>query len=648
MAGAKGKKKQSRLAFAPIDDAHSLSARGPDYNTSQSSFSPARLRYSNPFSGKVTVKGQLQLEDYTRRWNNTELDDALTGPEQRSIPEPIPSQSHNERSINEDSTMGSRHKERTLRRRSERLKAASSPMSASPRSTSLKIDLSGIGEPEESASGKLTSSPTYRKRRARPRNSKALAVNDDSEDSDLIITGKKHKRVKPDDSESEPEAATNPGMDDNEGSSDDDDIVAFTPSWRASKRSRTLNLNDDDDDDQGSPKTPSKLRSEQDELDLEEDLEDLRDTDLREKRTRGAVVNSARSVRQKHLEMLRRRRAGEKAVTDAAEGEGEEDEEEEYDEEKESHNNAVNAILNWARNYGDHSNDNRDSDADSVIEANEDLDTDDSSFIEEDGELGAPVAVPFEFSRHRTKHTKDCFRDVIEWMVHSKLNPAFPRGDEMYQFAFRKVGDELVGRIKSQLASTVWNADFLNALRARPYLDVTAHLPSSDSCNACNRSGHWASSDLKLSGKPYSDETLEPLYDSDSDSDEDSETQTARDHRRRDIDSEGHILPSEDTHFYLGRTCKSNAVLTHTLVHWRFHLYEWVVDYLNRKEELLSNPQRSLEREKLSAKKRTKYANKVVDKMNSNGEVQRLWTDFHQNLRTVREMQKDDAQAVYN
>lgn len=88
----------------------------------------------------------------------------------------------------------------------------------------------------------------------------------------------------------------------------------------------------------------------------------------------------------------------------------------------------------------------------------------------------------------------------------------------------------------------------------------------------------------------------------------------------------------------MNRTCKSNAVLTHTLIHWRFHLYEWVVDYLNQKEELLSNPQKSLEREKMSAKKRTKYANNVVDRMDEEGEVQRLWMDFHQTIRTVREM----------
>lgn len=67
MAGAKGKKKQSRLAFAPIQDSP------PSHRTdaSQSALTPSRLRYTNPFTGNITVRGQLQLEDYVRSWGNS-------------------------------------------------------------------------------------------------------------------------------------------------------------------------------------------------------------------------------------------------------------------------------------------------------------------------------------------------------------------------------------------------------------------------------------------------------------------------------------------------------------------------------------------------------------------------------------------------
>lgn len=84
------------------------------------------------------------------------------------------------------------------------------------------------------------------------------------------------------------------------------------------------------------------------------------------------------------------------------------------------------------------------------------------------------------------------------------------------------------------------------------------------------------------------------------------------------------------------RHCKGNAVLTHTLLHWRFNLYDWVVDYLDAKEGL-SDPQRTVERENLSRKKRAKMANTVVDTMDKEGEIQRLWRDFHHTLKAARD-----------
>ncbi|KAE8551992.1 hypothetical protein EYB25_005883 [Talaromyces marneffei] len=677
MAGAKGKKKQSRLAFAPIQDSP------PSHRTdaSQSALTPSRLRYTNPFTGNITVRGQLQLEDYVRSWGNSmvgggdkeelaepgqpssELDakrnlsnssSKQTKPDPISIPQEASSDdevirpskrrriatgavndngsdqdSHtsaspseennlqNNDTTDDDFEMGRRPTKRTPHRRSQRL-LASSPTETKARRNSLKTDLSNIREPEDSDANELASPGTHRKRTSRPSRKQKSPSVIDLDDSDVVITSHQRKKRKQNDQPNHEQV--------DEGEDSDDDIIAPTPSRRSSRKSPQKSV---DTGSEELPKTPRKY-SQQDELDLEEDLEDLRDTVVREKRTRGSAVNSARSNRQKHLEMLRRRRAGEKDISE------EEDEDEQEDEEESQPHYASTAGMNW----DDYSRirDDSDSDAASIIEANEDLDADDSSFVEDDGELGVPVNVPFEFSRHRTKTTRDCFRDVVEWMVHSKLNPAFHRNDDVYKFAFIKMSDEVVGRAGSQLISTVWNADFVNTLRARPHLDVTAYpLDEGHKCDACNRSKHPASSDLKFTGKPYSEETLEPLYESD-DSDSDGSDTSDVDGNSHDRDRDGHILPSEDRHYYLGRTCKSNAVLTHTLIHWRFHLYEWVVDYLNHKEELLSNPQKSLEREKMSAKKRTKYANHVVDQMDEDGEVQRLWTDFHQTIRTVREM----------
>lgn len=82
------------------------------------------------------------------------------------------------------------------------------------------------------------------------------------------------------------------------------------------------------------------------------------------------------------------------------------------------------------------------------------------------------------------------------------------------------------------------------------------------------------------------------------------------------------------------RHCKSKASMAHTLIHWRYHLNEWVVGYLER-IGILENGE-ILNREHWSQKKRTKYANEVVDAMVQAGEVDRLWRDFNLNLKTAR------------
>jgi hypothetical protein len=283
---------------------------------------------------------------------------------------------------------------------------------------------------------------------------------------------------------------------------------------------------------------------------------------MKQSRTRGAPVNSERSKRQRHLDLLRRRRAGEKDSTDAADSTDANEEEESDDEDDHAADDSSDAVSFPKINiYDYHKNDDDDSDVESEVNADEDLDQDDASFVDadDDDKMGVPAAsVPFEFSRHRTKQPRQCFRDVVEWMVHNKLNPAFERHDDIYQFAFRKLDDEVVGRAGSQLISSVWNTDFCNALRARPYIDVTS-FPVSDfyNCAACNRTNHPASSDIRLFGEPYSEETLEPLVESDDDDEEEDDEEEEEEEQNRgkrpDRDREGNPLPPEDRHFYLGK-----------------------------------------------------------------------------------------------
>jgi hypothetical protein len=88
----------------------------------------------------------------------------------------------------------------------------------------------------------------------------------DLDDSDVVITSHKRQKRKQADQTSH--------ADTDEDEDGDDDIIAPTPSRRGSRRSPQKSV---DTCSEEIPKTPRKY-SQQDELDLEEDLEDLRDT----------------------------------------------------------------------------------------------------------------------------------------------------------------------------------------------------------------------------------------------------------------------------------------------------------------------------------------------------------------------------------
>ncbi|EEH03670.1 conserved hypothetical protein [Histoplasma capsulatum G186AR] len=415
--------------------------------------------------------------------------------------------------------------------------------------------------------------------------------------------------------------------DDNDGE-ESEDIICSSPAKR-----RRLNLQS-----KGSKEHIPRNRAERDRLDLKEDLEDLRDSAVTKTRTRGRAADKAKLKRQTQLEALRRRRAGGKRGVISVESSGEESNaeqskngsssEEEREEEEEEEEEA------WI---------NLDEDSDIEPASPEDLDKYEDDFVDqgEDGILGAPDElndIPFEFTRHRYKRLRDHFKDVVEWMVHNKLNPAFPRDDVVYRVAFSKVNDEVMGLAGSQLISSAWNRDFRKALEARPGLDVTLYpISMGHSCDACNKTNHPASFDIKLDGKPYLLETLEPISDDDdedSDSDEQDDDESG-DHKPGNIDRGGNEIPDASTHFYLGRHCKTKAIMAHTLIHWRYHLNEWIVDYLQRKG--IFSDAEILERERWSQKRRTKYANQVVDDMDEVAEINRLWRDFNTNLKAARE-----------
>lgn len=169
----------------------------------------------------------------------------------------------------------------------------------------------------------------------------------------------------------------------------------------------------------------------------------------------------------------------------------------------------------------------------------EDADEYDEDFVVDDNEglLGAPAGfdlVPLEFTRHAHKEPIEHFKDVVEWMVHNKINPAFARNDEIYRIAVRKLDDQIRAYAGSK-SSTVWSPEFTNALNMRPEIRTRASKEMSDVCQACNRK-HPTRYRITLSGKAYDRDTLEDLTDED----------------YEDEDEFGE-LPDECQSFFIGR-----------------------------------------------------------------------------------------------
>lgn len=161
--------------------------------------------------------------------------------------------------------------------------------------------------------------------------------------------------------------------------------------------------------------------------------------------------------------------------------------------------------------------------------------------------------MPLEFTRHAHKKPIQHFKDMVEWMIHNKLNPAFPRHDPIYQIALRKLDDEVQGYSGSKFLSSAWNASFLKILKARPELsrlDVPTMMDHK--CDACNRSGHPAKHQLTFTGRPYNRNTLENLTDDEYEN-SDGEENDNDDEESGPLDDEGNPTSNQEQSFYLGR-----------------------------------------------------------------------------------------------
>jgi hypothetical protein len=379
-------------------------------------------------------------------------------------------------------------------------------------------------------------------------------------------------------------------------------------------------------------KSKVRRRNRHEQEELEDDLADLRDSDHSEEataktpRTRGGPVTTQKDKAKEHFDLLKRRRAGEKVprVVDS-------DEEGEYEEAEpvDIDNIAEDGLLGAPYEI---------SDDDPEMPAGDFEAAEEDDFVVDDvpsRRLGLPHPdIPLEFTSYASAKPRDLFIHVIEWLVKNRIAPAFSRDDPIYKLSLSKVSDQVTAQAGSRLISSAWNAEFKYAILARPNIRMTYldELEDGDdgirTCDACNKTNHPARYDFVLSGQPYKKRDLEPVNDEPDDEDDDE------DENSQDYDEAGHLLPSQSTHFYLGRFCAANAEMGHKLIHWQYHLNQSLLEYLEEQGVLSSEA--TLARDKLSRKKRENEADAVVDSMEETGVIKELWKGFQGDLDDAR------------
>ena len=469
--------------------------------------------------------------------------------------------------------------------------------------------------------------PSARKARRPPQQ----VIEDDSEDELPVLGTQKRRRVERQSSvlSSSPPAAT---------AGSEDDLQIIEPPKRNARSSKTqqpTEVVEDYDDDESeeesvAPRTPGRRlqrrgrqMTQQEKEDLDEDMDFIGpSSDIDDDRGPRDSQTLKKNARLQALERLKQVRSSQKfGLPDIQENE--EDDAEDQQELDELYDNS------------EESPEPPPTSSRAMFAADEY----DEDFIEEgeDDTLGVPDGIPLAFTRYASMKAKDLWKFAIEWLVQKKINPAFAMDDEIYTLTFQKLDDEVAGLVGSKFESSAWRGEFTIALRSRPEIAYntidrnTAEHAYRDKCDACNRSGHPATREVQFQGKPYNRQTLDEVTRNDSDSDDDDDDsgsdsagETADD--RPAYDASGREVPPANKTWYVGKFCMSNARTAHSLHHWRYHLYEWVKIWIDGNG--YSSVKELKKRDKMSTKKRRKYANKIVDRMVDEGVVKKLWKEF--------------------
>ena len=410
-----------------------------------------------------------------------------------------------------------------------------------------------------------------------------------------------------------------------------------------------------------SSKRRRERRSRKEQNELEEDLDDLRDSERQtedeegegedpangsaSRRTRGGPVTTARDRTREHIEELKRRRAGE-GIPRVVESEDEDhvdafDEDDGADLDQIVHERrpsrfeaeVISSESEAEKPRSEHANDKDEEEDDFVVD-------DEEEDVDPANSRRPQSGIPLAFTSFASSKPRELFVHIVEWLVKNKIAPAFSRNDELYALSWNKINDQIKAQAGSRLISSAWNEDFKNTILARPQMQVN-YLGQGDdefflNCDACNRTNHPARYEFKFAGHAYHKDTLEPIDEDaeDEESEEGDEEASDEEADTASYDQAGHLLPSTRVAFNLGSHCAANAEMGHKLTHWKFHLNQALLAYLE--EQGVLSAESIVARERLSKKKREKEAENIVDTMQDTGVVNEFWRDLQNDLEDAR------------
>lgn len=384
----------------------------------------------------------------------------------------------------------------------------------------------------------------------------------------------------------------------NEEESDSDVVVQNGKQ----KRRREL-LNEESDESSSTPRSLKRNRARKDD-DLDEiraELDDLGSSSPLLSPVKPSKLSKQKKIIAKIRREKQRRQSGVNHIL------SEEDESEEDDGEYRD---------TYQRIYSEGNLDEYEQDDDFVVDDEEDG---------EDGLIGSPHALPFEYSSLASAPLSELFRHAIDWLIQNKINPGFKRHSDIYDTVWKRLNDEITGLAESKFKSSSWKRDFIVSLETRPDMtsgQVKAHELDTN-CEACGRSNHPATFTMQLYGKPYDPDSLEDI---EQDEDDDGE-----------YDKRGREVPAV-RQWFLGRTCYENAESAHILAHWKRSLNIEVVELL--REEGALKPRAIVERAEQNVAQKGKWTRDLVDRWDEQGHIGMFWQTYKDFSDTARENKK--------